>query len=70
MQRVLVGLFFTGVKLSNDVCGVSYAPLKALSVGRLLSVANRGNAKFRQHLRQKRKNAFKGLISGSPFKSP
>ena len=36
VQRVVVGLFFTGVKLSNGVCGVSYAPLKALPVGRLL----------------------------------
>ena len=25
----MVGLFFTGVKLSNGVCGVSYTPLKS-----------------------------------------
>ena len=30
VQRVVVGLFFTGVKLSNGVCGVSYTPLKAI----------------------------------------
>ena len=29
VQRVVVGLFFTGVKLSNGVCGVSYTPLKS-----------------------------------------
>jgi len=30
VQRVVVRLFFTGVKLSNGVCGVSYTPLKAI----------------------------------------
>ena len=29
VQRVVVGLFFTGVKLSSGVCGVSYTPLKS-----------------------------------------
>ena len=29
VQRVVVGLFFTGVKLSNGVCGVSFTPLKS-----------------------------------------
>ena len=30
VERVVVGLFFTGVKLSNGVCGISYTPLKSL----------------------------------------
>lgn len=29
MQRVVVRLFFTGVKLSSSVCRVSYTPLKS-----------------------------------------
>ncbi len=29
VERVVVGLFFTGVKLSNGVCGISYTPLKS-----------------------------------------
>ncbi|MCD8213151.1 MAG: DUF4213 domain-containing protein [Campylobacter sp.] len=30
IKRVVIGLFFTGVKLSNGVCGISYTPLKSL----------------------------------------
>ena len=29
VERVVVGLFFTGVKLNNGVCGISYTPLKS-----------------------------------------
>ncbi|QKG29956.1 DUF364 domain-containing protein [Campylobacter sp. RM16187] len=28
VERVVIGLFFTGVKLSNGICGISYTPLK------------------------------------------
>ena len=31
IQRAVVGLFFSGVKLSGGACGLSYTPLKSLS---------------------------------------
>ena len=30
VERVVVGLFFTGVKLSNGCCGVCYTPIKSI----------------------------------------
>ena len=31
IERAVVGLFFSGVKLSGGACGLSYTPLKSLS---------------------------------------
>ncbi len=47
LERIVIGLFFTGVKLSNGVGGICFTPVKNHSRSRLLPQFSQSDAEFR-----------------------
>ena len=70
VQRVVVGLFFTGVKLSNGVCGVSYTSLKSFLQAFYCALQTVIMPNFGNICGKNVKTLLKDLYSDSPIKKP
>ena len=70
VQRVLVGLFFTCVKLSSGVCGVSYTSLKSFLQAFYCALQTVIMPNFGNICGKNVKTLLKDLSSKSPIKKP
>lgn len=70
VQHVAIGLFFTGAKLTDGVCGVSYASLKSFLYAFYCALQTVIMPNFGNICGKNIKTILRDLFSDSPIKKP